>query len=219
MKTLPWYPRDMGKYARDTKHLSMLEHGAYNLLLDYYYSNGGLQAMLKHCSDNANLMPDHSRLYRICCAMTKQEQDAVDHVLNLFFKWDKKKGYVNSKADEVIDEQREKHKKRVEAGRKGGTKKSASNAKAMLKQSSSKENKNKNNTPLPPTGGTEFNVLDCLIQVGRDAVSRNAPGWCINELARVYNGNINSGAMDMPTRPNDAFPAWCLSYTRGKPPQ
>ena len=33
-----YYERHLGDYARDTGHLSMLEHGAYSLLLDRYYA-------------------------------------------------------------------------------------------------------------------------------------------------------------------------------------
>lgn len=34
-----YYKRHLGDYARDTGHLSALEHGIYNLLLDWYYVN------------------------------------------------------------------------------------------------------------------------------------------------------------------------------------
>lgn len=130
--TLPWYPRDMGKYARDTKHLTMMEHGAYNLLLDCYYSTGALP-MLEHCSSNAELMPDHSRMYRVCSAMTKQEQDAVDAVLKMFFKLNNKGSYLHSMADRVIKEQAEKHANRVNAPKIAKAKKD----KAMQEQCSS----------------------------------------------------------------------------------
>lgn len=33
-----YYRRYSGDYLRDTSKLSVLEHGAYSLLLDYYYS-------------------------------------------------------------------------------------------------------------------------------------------------------------------------------------
>jgi uncharacterized protein YdaU (DUF1376 family) len=36
---LNYYKRHLGDYARDTGHLSALEHGVYNLLLDWYYIN------------------------------------------------------------------------------------------------------------------------------------------------------------------------------------
>jgi len=34
-----YYKRHLGDYARDTGHLTALEHGIYNLLLDWYYVN------------------------------------------------------------------------------------------------------------------------------------------------------------------------------------
>jgi len=34
-----YYKRHIGDYAKDTGHLSALEHGVYTLLLDWYYSN------------------------------------------------------------------------------------------------------------------------------------------------------------------------------------
>lgn len=143
--TLPWYPRDMGKYARDTAHLSMLEDGAYNNLLDHYYSNGGLPCVFSNASSNASLMPDHSRLHRLCKASTKAEQEAVDNVLFMFFVLDKDGYYRQSKCDEIIAEQLLKHQKRVNAGRKGGEKKASSNATSNASSNApQKETKTKN---------------------------------------------------------------------------
>lgn len=34
---MDWYPKYFDQYAEDTRHLSCLEHGAYNLLIDDYY--------------------------------------------------------------------------------------------------------------------------------------------------------------------------------------
>lgn len=127
MTGLSWYPRYTGDYSRKTKHLTMLEHGAYNMLLDHYYATGE-PLFFSNASGNAELMPDHSRLYRLCSAITKEEQNAVDAVLRMFFTMTKD-GYINKKAKEVIETQLEKHQKRVEAGRKGGKQK-YSNAKS-----------------------------------------------------------------------------------------
>ena len=33
-----WYKRYIGDYQRDTGHLSLVEHGAYTLMLDTYYA-------------------------------------------------------------------------------------------------------------------------------------------------------------------------------------
>lgn len=66
-----YYERHLGDYARDTGHLSMLEHGAYGLLLDRYYATEAP-------------IPD-AQVYRIARASSKQERAAVDAVLAEFF--------------------------------------------------------------------------------------------------------------------------------------
>lgn len=66
-----FYKRFVGDYARDTGHLSMLEHGAYNLLLDWYYAN------------ESPIPAD--KAYRIGKAGNKDERKAVDFVLAEFF--------------------------------------------------------------------------------------------------------------------------------------
>jgi len=58
----------MGK----TAHLSLTEHGAYNVLLD-------------HCYSQETLSSDKDAVYRIARAFTQQERDAVDSVLLQYF--------------------------------------------------------------------------------------------------------------------------------------
>lgn len=66
-----YYERHLGDYARDTGHLSMLEHGAYTLLLDRCYaSESGIPADQAH---------------RIARARSREERSAVDAVLAEFF--------------------------------------------------------------------------------------------------------------------------------------
>lgn len=66
-----YYERHLGDYARDTAHLSMLEHGAYNLLLDRYYATEqGIPADQAH---------------RLARARTREERAAVDAVLQEYF--------------------------------------------------------------------------------------------------------------------------------------
>lgn len=67
---MPFYT---GDYYRDTRHLSMLQHGAYRQLLD-------------HCWDQRGPLPlDLERCYRICGATSKEEQEAVRGVIAEFF--------------------------------------------------------------------------------------------------------------------------------------
>lgn len=68
-----YYRRYMGDYMRDTMHLSFMEHGAYNLMLDAQYST------------EKPLPADYEGLFRICRAMTRPEQEAVRKIADEFF--------------------------------------------------------------------------------------------------------------------------------------
>ncbi len=61
-----------GDYARDTRHLSMVEHGAYRLMLDCYYNTGPLPG-------------DPERVARMISALTDMERAAVVVILAEFF--------------------------------------------------------------------------------------------------------------------------------------
>jgi len=236
MNILTWYPHDLGRYSRDTRHLTMLEHGAFRLLLDCYYATGGLpEAMPKQCSSNALPMLDHSRIYRVCCAMSKHEQDAVDAVLKMFFTLNNDGFYTNSKADKVILEQTTKHENRVKAGK-------MSNSKAMLEQCSSntpqKENKKKNkNPPTPLKGGSGVltsslgdggvtpidravlnQALDKMDARQLEAFRKAAPGWDKFHLRGLWLEWLDNPERGMPNAPVSSFIAWCLKYTKGKRP-
>lgn len=70
---LQWYSRYPADNASDTKHLSMLEKGAYIELMDFYYSSG--KPLPKDCR----------RIYRISGAETDEEKQASDTVISFFF--------------------------------------------------------------------------------------------------------------------------------------
>lgn len=84
-----YYKRHLGDYAKDTRHLSMAEHGAFTLLLDYYYAT-------------EKPIPD-DRCERIANAYANDEREIVRSVLSEFFKLTPD-GWRNAKADEVIGE-------------------------------------------------------------------------------------------------------------------
>jgi uncharacterized protein YdaU (DUF1376 family) len=85
-----YYRRYLGDYARDTMHLSMIEHGAYTVLLDSYYGS------------EKPLPDDYESLYRICRAMKKPEQEAVRKVADAFFKVSEDGLRHNPRADREI---------------------------------------------------------------------------------------------------------------------
>lgn len=90
------YPKHLGDYAKDTAHLSMLEHGAFNLLIDWYYAS------------EQPISAD--KAYRVAKAVTKAERSAVDSVLAEFFTKDGDR-WANKRCDEEIAKYREKSRK------------------------------------------------------------------------------------------------------------
>ena len=107
-----YYERHLGDYARDAGYLSMLEHGAYTLLMDrYYVTEVGI--------------PDDEK-YRVARAQSKEEKKAVDFVLKDFFTlengiWTKRR------IEEEIAKAQTKIKAAQENGKKGGRPKSNQN--------------------------------------------------------------------------------------------
>lgn len=116
-----YYERHLGDYAKDTAHLSMLEHGAYNLLLDRYYgTEAGIPA---------------DQVYRVARARTKDERAAVDAVLGEFFEL-KDGAWTKGRCDEEI----EKAKARIDAARENGKKGGRPKAKPNPDQTQKKPN-------------------------------------------------------------------------------
>jgi uncharacterized protein YdaU (DUF1376 family) len=93
MAALPWFRWFPADFARDTRHLSMIERGAYRDLLDSYYQSNG------------KLRSDTASLYRICGAVMPDEQAAVRQVVSEFFQ-DGEPGFLkNARADIELAEQ------------------------------------------------------------------------------------------------------------------
>jgi uncharacterized protein YdaU (DUF1376 family) len=109
----PWMPLYVGDYLADTSHLSTLEHGAYMLLLMHYWRNGGLPS----CDD---------KLARIARLTAEQWVSIKGTLEDLFYD-----GWKHKRVDIELAIADEKHETRVNAGKKGGERKS-SNAKAKL---------------------------------------------------------------------------------------
>lgn len=85
-----YYRRYVGDYLRDTARLTLLEHGAYTLLLDYYYA------------DQAPLPLGRDEVYLIVRAMTPAEKKAVDKVLMTYFQ-EREDGFHQARADAEIE--------------------------------------------------------------------------------------------------------------------
>ena len=92
-----FYTRHLGDYARDTGHLTLIEQGAYTLLLDRFY------ATEKPFTEREAL--------QICRPRNKVERQAVHRILEDFF-IKTSSGYVNKRALREIEKM---HDKRLKA--------------------------------------------------------------------------------------------------------
>ena len=110
--TINYYRRFPADYANDTRHLSILEHGAYNLLLDLCYAK------------EKPLPENHEEIYRLICAKTEPEHRAVDVVICEFFRL-VRGGYMHKRVWEEIRRTKEKSEAYRANGRKGGTSRQA----------------------------------------------------------------------------------------------
>ncbi|MCB9902383.1 MAG: YdaU family protein [Planctomycetes bacterium] len=114
-----YYERHLGDYAKDAGHLSLVEHGAYTLLLDRYYAT-------------EKPIPK-TDAYRVCRASARQERAAVDRVLAEFFV-ESPDGWVNKRCEEEIarfSDKREKAKRSADARWKASERNANASADAM----------------------------------------------------------------------------------------
>jgi len=96
-----YYQRNIGAYATDTGHLTVIEHGLYTLLLDWYYKN--------------ERPITEFEVKRI----SRGHRDEALTVLCEFFK-ETEQGWIHSYADRVIAEYHAKAEKNRQNGQSGG---------------------------------------------------------------------------------------------------
>lgn len=90
-----YYEHHIGDYIKATAHLSMLEDAAYRRLIDAYYTR------------ESPLPADRKACYKQARAMTRDERQAVDYVLEEFFTLEDD-GWHQSRCDEELGKYREK---------------------------------------------------------------------------------------------------------------
>lgn len=124
---LPLYT---GDYLRDTRHLSMSEHGAYLLMLTY-------------CWDSKGPLPlDERRLFGLCNARSGDEMEAVRRVRADFFV-EMEDGYYQPRMQREIERSEAISWQRSEAGKRG-VKARQAKAKQLLSKRSARAT-----TPTP----------------------------------------------------------------------
>ena len=83
-----WFKLYIGDYQRDTAHLSVTEHGAYLLMLQYYYAT-------------EEPLPAGKALHRMLRAHEKAEREAIDSVAAQFWTVTDA-GLINTRSDAEI---------------------------------------------------------------------------------------------------------------------
>jgi len=130
-----YYERHLGDYARDTGHLSLIEHGVYTLLLDRYY------ATEKPIPSN--------QAYRMARARTRAEKRAVDAVLEEYFILQDGL-YHNARADAEIERKNIRSTANQENGKKGGRPKTKDEPKDTPEETKGKPEENPEETQEKP---------------------------------------------------------------------
>ena len=103
---MKWWPRYPGDFGAKTRHLSLLERGAYDALLDHYYSH------------EEPLPASMEEVLRIAGARKDDEERAVRRVVAEFFPLNGDGKRHNKRADEEIKRSRLKSKSRRSAALK-----------------------------------------------------------------------------------------------------
>jgi len=101
-----YYQHNIADYRADTSHLSLLEHGIYRQLLDWYYL------------DEKPIPKETELVFRRLSAKTEDEKKAVILVLNDFFLLDD--GYKHARCESEISLYKLKQDRARENGKQGG---------------------------------------------------------------------------------------------------
>ena len=84
-----YYKKNIGDYRSATAHLSLLEHGVYNWLLDTYYLN------------EKPLPLNDRELFRMALARTDEEKESVRDILAEFFV-ESENGWVHNRCESEV---------------------------------------------------------------------------------------------------------------------
>jgi uncharacterized protein YdaU (DUF1376 family) len=157
-----WYKFFIQDYQRDTSHLTLLEHGAYRLLIDQCYLSGGL------------LPSDLEAVYRLARAMTKSEQAAIRTVLGAFFTRTDE-GYLHGRVSREIESLNEAASAHRRCGARGGRPKKNQIGSGIGQESEPNKNQIGFENETKSVSETEPRQNQTGIQSGTNRVSQTKP--------------------------------------------
>lgn len=200
MQDTIWYPHYIADYQRDTAHLSLLEHGAYRLLIDYYYSQDG------------KITADIDRLFKVVRATTNEEKDAVEFIVREYFTPDHSKRYLRHKrCEEELKKRKEISEKRAQAA-KNKKKKPESKTRAKQQQKPTQSQSQSQSQHLLEENG--FDTFWGLFPNQRKGNKQKAQAAYIKALQRDSAINILEGVKNyaVSREVKDGFAKGCAAW-------
>lgn len=177
-----FYKHYLGDYARDTQGLSLIEHGAYRVLLDHCYAT------------EKPLPADLREVYRVAGAMTTLERKAVGKVADAFFPVCEDGLRHNARCDdELADAQAyasaQAERAQMRWHRPGISRSDASHSHSQKPQPEKARSKAKAHapkTPLPPDFGISRRVQTWADGKGYAALELHLEAFRSKALAKGY---------------------------------
>lgn len=187
-----YYPFHIGDYASATRHLTWDEDAAYRRLLDAYYVR------------EAPLPLEPRQVYRLVCASTEAQREAVDTILGEFFT-KTEDGYRHARCDAELARMKDKRNK--------------------ASQSASKRWGNANALPRDSEGNA--NACDTDANACESVCEGNAPNTNTNTNKKHmthYPPEFEAAWKAYPRRAGDnpkgkAFKAWRARLAAGRTPE
>jgi uncharacterized protein YdaU (DUF1376 family) len=159
-----FYKHYFGDYGRKTSHLSLVEHGAYRLLLDHYYAT---QTPLPASIDS---------LRRICGAITKEETEAVSRVVSDYFPLAEDGLRHNKRADEEIRQWQAQAEVNRIVGRLGGRPRKTESVSQSVSESLT-ESATESRTEQKPNRNPKLEVRSQKLEVKEQSKVAALPDW------------------------------------------
>lgn len=207
----------IGDYQRDTGTLTLAQHGAYNLMLQFY------------CATEKPL-PTGAELYHLLRASSKAERDAVDIVVARYWRRDGD-GLVNDRALEEIQIASKKRSANQENGKQGGRPRKSENKpngnplgsfsepkQNLIQTPDSREDSERDKslsaqTPLEPDPRRQ------LFTLGKSILGESSGGLISKAIARTSEARVASVLGEMAVRPTADPRAYFAAATKPETPE
>jgi uncharacterized protein YdaU (DUF1376 family) len=161
-----YYKRNLGDYAKKAGRLTMLQHGAYTLLIDACYDR--------------EIFPTLEQALEWTWASTEAEVEAVKFVLSRFFKLSDDGQYVQ---DRILEEMLQYHKN------------ADTNKRIAIERETKRKAKSTNRAPYvdePPPNQEPLTINQEPIEVSKDTRQNRVltPACPIQEIVDLYNTKL-----------------------------